>query len=358
MSANDDVSAGEVSDAEIREAVGAALPDADLSEVAPVEEGKNTVFVVTVEPDSAPGPEFDPDPDFDSATRELVLKVGDHHFAAGCRAEPHLLELVAERTRIPVPEVVDTGEFEVGPYFLAERVPGASQTADPDSLAPEAFERVCAAAGHNLGALHDAFPADKWGMLGLEPGADELHFAREFADWPTYFEAWLTHNVERLEDTRFSDLRPELAERATEMADELRELGPFDPVLTHGDYRLDNLVVDPETGETNAVLDWATPVAATPVWEIAVTEAILVDRPAFDADRKRELTERLYEAYRRTTDRALAGEDFEARRRRCRFGARLRLMVNLDEEMAGRPDAAVDARAREHRAALREFGVE
>ncbi|WP_162224126.1 phosphotransferase family protein [Halorussus salinus] len=344
--------AGPLAADRLREEVGAALPDADLREATPIEEGKNDAYLVVVEQE---GDE-----------RELVLKVGDGDFADGYRAEARVLSAVGERTAIPVPEVVGTGAFGDDPSLLAERVPGANPACDPESLAPEAFERVCADAGRNLALLHETFPAgdcdllpdDGWGMLALDSGADALHFAREFPDWPTYFEAWLTHNVERLADTRFEDLRPALADRAEEFTDQLRSLGPFESVLTHGDYRLGNLLVDPETGATRGVVDWATPTAAPPTWELAVTEAILIDWPALGDSRQDELRDRLYEEYRDESPGLLGGEEFETHRLLCRFGARLRLMVNLGEEMAGRSESAVEARAREHREALREFGVE
>lgn len=329
---------------EVREAVTGVAPDAAVRDVTPVEEGKNSVYVVTVEDDRD--------------RRDLVLKVGDHHFAAGCRAEPHVLDAVAERTEIPVPEVLGTGHFGDDPYFVAERAPGKTLEGEPERLSPDAFEAVCVEAGRNVGKLHAAFPAGACGLLGVERGGNDLEFVREFPDWPTHFEAWLTHNAERLADTRFGDLVPVLKERAATMAGQLRELGPFDAVVTHGDYRLGNLLVDPETGETRAVIDWATPTAVPAVHELAVTEAILLDWPAFDEARQRRLRERFYDAYRRENPGVLDRDGFEAHRRICRFGARLRLMINLREEMTSRPESAVDARAREHRDALREYGVE
>lgn len=355
------VSGGNHTAAELREAVGAVLPDADLRDASAVERGKNAVYFVTL----ADGGE----------RRELVLKVGDHHFAAGCRAEPCMLERVARRTDVPVPGVVGTGELGDDPYFLAERVPGESVEADPEALAPETFERVCVEAGRNLGELHAAFPANGWGTLGVDLGDAEVEFVREFDDWPSYFEAWATHNVERLEGTRFSDRRPALSTAAADAAAELRELGPFDPVLIHNDYRLGNLLLNLDadsaatapTGSTpigtegpavtNAVLDWATPVAATAEYELAVTDALLVDWPAFGKDRKRHLRERLYEGYRETNDLE-RDESFEARRRCYALATRLRLMVNLREEMVGRSESAVEARAREHRSALGRLGVD
>ena len=344
--------AGPLAADRLRKAVTTALPDADLREARPIEAGKNDAYLLVAE--------------CEGDERELVLKVGDGDFAGGYRAEARVLSAVGERTAIPVPEVVGTGAFGDDPSLLAERVPGSNPACDPETLASEAFERVCADAGRNLALLHDTFPAgdcdlipdDGWGMLALDAGAERLHFAREFPDWPTYFETWLAHNIDRLEDTRFDDLRPALADRAEEFAAEVRSLAPFESVLTHGDYRLGNLLVDPETGATNGVVDWATPTAAPPAWELAVTEAILLDWPALDDSRQTELRDRLFEEYRDESPGLLGREEFETHRRRCRFGARLRLMVNLGEEMAGRSESAVEARAREHRRALREFGVE
>lgn len=345
-----------LSSAEIDQAIADVLPDAEVRDATPVGEGKNTTYAVEVETETeavetAVGAT-------DTEGRDLVLKVGDHHFAAGCRAEPHVLAQVAERTAIPVPAVLGAGHLDGDPYFLAERVPGVNPTCDPQRLPDDAFERVVADAGRYLGELHAAFPADGWGMLGLERGADDRNFAREFPNWPTYFEAWLDQNVDRLRDTRFADLAPALEAKTAEAADELREHGPFDPVLSHGDYRLGNLLVDPDTGATEAVIDWATPTAVTPAHDLAVTEAILLDWPELRDERQQFLRERLHDGYRETNSAVLDREGFEARRRLCKFGARLRLMVNLDEEMTGRPADAVDARAREHREALREYGVE
>lgn len=344
---------------EVREAVTAVLPAVSVRDASGVEDGKNAVYLVTTDDFtgadstdcSAFGTDSPDDPDF-------VLKVGTHHFAAGCRAEPHVVEAVADRTEIPVPEVYGTGHLRDDPYFVAEYVSGANPAFDPEGLAPATFEQVCVEAGRNLGELHDAFPADGWGLLGVERGGDDLEFVREFPDWPSYWEAWLDHNVERLEETRFADLVPALADRIQPMADELRELGPFDPVMGHGDYRLGNLLLDPDGGPvTAAVIDWATPTAVPAAQDLAVTEAILLDRPGLDADRQQGLREGFYDGYRETNLDVLDRDGFEAHRRCCRFGARLRLMVNLREEMAGRSADAVDARAREHRAALREWGI-
>ena len=357
MSNGRDVSEGESyhSRSQLDEAVATVLPDADTRSVVPAESGKNAVYFVTATTDGD--------------RREMVLKVGTRFGGPAFRAEPYLLEAVADRTAIPVPTVLGTGDDALAePYFLAERVSGENCECAPERVAPEAFERVCFEAGRNLGELHAAFSADGFGLLGVEAGDDRLSFSRAFDDWPGLFEAWATQNVERLEDTRFADLVPALKARVADFAVDLADLGSYDPAITHGDYRLGNVLLDADAlsdgatlsddaNATNAVVDWATPVAAPPEFELAQTEAILVDWPEFDADRQRHLRERLYEGYRRSNSLE-RGDDFAARRRRYRLAASVRLAVNLDDEMAGRTEEAADARAREHRATFRGYGVE
>ena len=375
-----------LSDRDVTRAVGTVLPDATVVDARPADHGKNAVHFVTVEePDRA-------------EARTVVLKVGTRFGRDAFLREPALLSLVDERTSIPVPTVhgTDDGDVLGDPFFVAEAIPGETAAFSPGDLAPAAFERVCYEAGRNLAALHDAF--DVAGVGPLTPGDDGgpddgrpddggpdagIALDREFDDWPALFEAWLGQQVERLADTRFDDCVPALetfVERATErLSGALEPEAGFEPVVTHGDYRLGNLRVDAaafdtdgrETtdewggGEptcewdgdvTNGVVDWETPIAATAEYELAVTEAILVDWPWVDDERDRRLRERLYEGYRTVRDLP-RDEAFEKRRRLYRVAGRVRLMRHVEEEMAGRAASAVDDRAAEHRTFLADAGV-
>ncbi|WP_327051803.1 phosphotransferase family protein [Halomicrococcus gelatinilyticus] len=380
-------------DRDVTRAVGTVLPDATVVDVRPADHGKNAVHFVTVEEPGRTEP------------RTVVVKVGTRFGGDAFLREPALLSLVAERTSIPVPTVYGTDDGDVlgDPFFAAEAIPGETMAFSPDGLVPSAFERVCHEAGRNLAALHDAFDVAGFGPLtpGDDGGASDLALDREFANWPALFEAWLGQQVERLADTRFDDCVPALesfTERATErLSGALEPEAGFEPVVNHGDYRLGNLRVDAaavttDRGEptdewgdgettdewgdgettdewgdgettdewdgdvTNGVLDWETPIAATAEYELAVTEAILVDWPWVDDERDRRLRERLYEGYRAVRD-LHRDEAFEKRRRLYRVAGRVRLMRHVEEEMMGRSEAAVDDRAAEHRAFLADAGV-
>ncbi|WP_440008721.1 phosphotransferase [Halomicrococcus sp. SG-WS-1] len=376
----DDATDDSLSEDDARRAVETVLPEATVRAVEPADHGKNAVRFVTV---AEPGGE----------TRTVVLKVGTRFGDDGFRAESHLLSLVAERTEIPVPAVLgsDPGETVGDPFFVTEGVDGRNVEASPTRLAPGAFERVCFEAGRNLGDLHGAVAVEEFGALRSGDGG--LAVARAFEDWPSMFGEWAAMQVERLEDGRFADLVPALTSYFEDAADRLAASPhSFEPVVTHNDYRLGNLLLDPavtegeerddrldattdangdgdatvgESGDatvseggdvTAAVLDWESPVATTARYELAVTEALLVDWPELDADERARCRERLYAGYE-TTNALARDEGFEERRRTYRVLARVRLMRNLREEMAGRPERAVDARADEHRSFLDDVGV-
>lgn len=360
---------------ELRRAVETVLPEATGLGVRQADHGKNAVALVAVKGECG-GDE-----------REVVLKVGTRFGGPGFLAEPRILSLVGERTEIPVPDVlgVDSGDAIGDPFFVAERVSGRNCECRPHALPPGVFERVCFEAGRNLGELHAAFAFDCFGPVrptglgeddrrrengdygsddgdcGDELGVENVEFglavAREFDGWPDLFETWAKKQVGALAGTRFADCVSGLEAYVSDAVEGLR--GPFEPVLLHGDYRLGNLLLDERAlvgnrGErenatvTNAVIDWEAPVAAHAEYELANAEGILVDWPELDEDRQRTLRERLYAGYEETN--SLSRDDaFEQRRRIYRVATRVRLMRNLREEMAGRPEAAIDARAAEHR---------
>jgi len=70
-------------------------------------------------------------------------------------------------------------------------------------------------------------------------------------------------------------------------------------VLCHSDYRYGNPLVDPETGETQAVLDWGLLSAAAPAYNLAKTESFLLSPDRDSPDVVARLRERFRSAYTR-----------------------------------------------------------
>ncbi|WP_336350219.1 phosphotransferase family protein [Halorubellus litoreus] len=270
----------DVSDEAVREMVGELRPAWTVERVARVDEG--TDFVATL----------------DVATpangRRVVLKATTNDWVAAevARAEPRLLEHVGGETTIPVPDVYgycDAHDALPAPFYLMEHVPGEALEGRADVLDEDAVARVLRAAGENLAALHDlgTLPAagtvgvrdDDLAVLdtdddpryadGLEKARDGCLEAIESLDDGGYFPG-VTEDRER-----FADLIPTLREHVERT---IPTLPPADdPRYCHWDYRYGNLLVDPGTGATNAVLDWANLSAAEPASNLASVEFHLLD---------------------------------------------------------------------------------
>lgn len=332
-----------------------------------LEEGVNTTAALDVE---AP-----------AGDRRVVLKAitSTHPLAADrARAEPLVLERLGRETSVPVPTVLGVcidHESLPTPYFLMEHVAGETfDHARAPELPAAVRETVFREAGGHLAELHALGPLPAVGDL---VGRDGAVAVRDTADDPSYesFHDWLLesydetldglladggHFPELAEDPdRFDDLVPRIREYLHDTVPDLPPPAP--PTYCHKDYRYGNLVVDPETGRTRAVLDWANLMAAPPAFNLAIAESKLL-KPDLNTDsdastgRAGELRRAMWTAYESTRE----GWQFDAgTRRRIRV---YRLAFRLDQ-MACLPlfadiDPTLDDRERraaEHRAFVEQY---
>lgn len=326
---------------DVQAAVAEVWPEASVTDVRPLQEGKNSAYRVAVR---------------NAQADEVALKVGT---ATPRRIsnEPGIIERVRAATDLPVPPVFgtvpgdDPGNPLGFPYFLVDYVPGRTFDPRSDDLAPSTVDRVCYEAGRNLGTLHSSFRFD--GVGPLEPTDGELVPPLAVDEWPDVYRGVVRSQLEELDGSRFDDLLPAIEAYADRAADELRTTGAFEPVFTHMDYRLENVKLGTDDRPvTAAILDWGGAAAAPPAYELAHTERILLGRSRFDADGRTGARDRFYEGYAETggspPDRSSDGHY-----RHYRLPARLRVMKHLDGAVEDGPDPDVDARAREHARAVR-----
>lgn len=332
-----------------------------------VEEGVNSTVILDV--DTAAG------------ERTILLKAttSSHPLADDrARAEPRVLSLVKRETAVPVPTVFgtcDDHETYPTPYFLMEYIDG--KTFDHDRAPDLPFDirkTIFREAGRNLAELHALGPLDEVGDL---VGRDGTVSVLDTADSPSYdaFHEWLLDSYEAtldrlLEDggyfpeltedpNRFDDLVPDIRDYLRETVPELPP--PEAPTYCHKDYRYGNLVVNPETGETRAVLDWANLMSAPPGFNLAIAESKLL-KPDLNTDadasagRTGELRRALWDAYASVRD----GWTFDAaareRIRVYRLAYRLDTMACLP--FFYRADPTLDdreARAAEHRTFVKQY---
>lgn len=322
-----------VSDADVREMVDALRPDWTVRSIERSEHG--TDFVATLDVDAPSG------------RQRVVLKAttADLVAPAVARAEPRLLELVGSETTIPVPDVHgyrDAHPDLPAPFYLLEHVQGATLGDDVDSLPERAHRRVIEAAGENLAELHELGPLPAVGTVGVRDGDLAV---LDTDDHPRYEDGRerlyddCMETIDELEDGGFFPDLAEDRERFADLTDALREHvestvqslpEPEAPTYCHWDYRYGNLLVDPDTGATNAVLDWANLDASEPASNLASAEFYLLDVGDPDeatVEARREAFRRAYEAAR--TDDWTFTDDVRERMAAHEFGTRLGAMACL-----------------------------
>ncbi|WP_083441810.1 phosphotransferase family protein [Nitriliruptor alkaliphilus] len=173
-------------------------------------------------------------------------------------AREHRIVAALADTDVPVPPLVglETDESVNGaPFYVMRFVDGlVVRDADAARAVDAAVRRT---AGEDLvdvlGRLHAVDP-DAVGLGGL--GRKEDYLARQLRRW---------HR--QLTDGRTRDL-PLLDEVHARLSADIPPQGPA--TIVHGDYRLDNLIVDPASGHVRAVLDWELTTLGDPLADVGL----------------------------------------------------------------------------------------
>ncbi|MWG33282.1 phosphotransferase [Halomarina oriensis] len=304
--------------------------------------------------------------------RRVVLKATTAGLVdpAVARSEPRLLDLVDRETAIPVPSVVgyrdDHGTYPA-PFTLMEYVDGENLENRAGSLAPAARDRIVRDAGANLARLHALGPLPAYGRVGVEDGELTVLDTDDHSHREDFREKLLADTEETLDSLtdggffpeladdpeRFADLVPDARAFVREAVPALPEADP--PTYNHWDYRYGNLLVDPETGETRAVLDWANLSAADPAYNLAKVETRLLSPEDDGETRTADLRETFRSAYRRERPSWTFDDATLERMALYRLTDRLDAMACLplwyqDASPKERDDVAAD-----HRAFVHEF---
>jgi len=172
--------------------------------------------------------------------------------------EYRVLSALAD-TPVPVPRTYlhCTDPSVIGaPFYLMEFAPGTVfRTRDQlDRVPPSTAEKLADALVATLADLHRVDPAAV-GLAGL--GRPDGYLERQVRRWGKQLAASESRVV------------PGLAELGAELASSVPR-SPR-PTLVHGDYRLDNVVVDESTGtpRVRAVLDWEMATIGDPLTDVA-----------------------------------------------------------------------------------------
>lgn len=354
--------------------VRACAPGWELREYERTEQG--TDFVAAVECATPEG------------ARVAVLKATTAGFVDPeiARTEPRLLRLVGRETEIPVPEVygaVDRHDEYPAPFYLMEHVDGENVEGRPEELSPAARERVVREAGENLAALHELGTLPRVGSVGVRASGASADSSDEFDsvedgalavldpdhgpvdDFRDHLRAEVEETCDALADGTYFPERADEPDRFADLAEPLRaELlarievlsEPEPPRYCHWDYRYGNLLVDPETGETTAVLDWANLTTAEPVYNLAKSESHLLDPGAGDSEARAAALRHLFrESYEAARDDWTLTPEMAARMETYLLLCRAEAMACLPLWLEDASAAEKNERERKHRAFVAEY---
>lgn len=258
--------ARDISNSELAGMVECVEPAWELREAVPVERGFCSVYRVVVARDGW--------------TRDCYLKASPDGQAWAIPTESRLQAVLDAHTSIPVPEVygvTDDHETLPTPYYLMGALPGQAVAYERVAqLETEVLRRLARETGGYLAELHSVPAVDKFGhvrhdapdLSGGRPSGDpgDLTVGEPREDWSPYLRERVDHELDRHANSRFSALMPELKPW---FEARIRELdGPFSPVLGRNDHGLHNLLIDPDTGEITAMLDWGYTLAVPPAFDV------------------------------------------------------------------------------------------
>jgi aminoglycoside phosphotransferase (APT) family kinase protein len=179
-----------------------------------------------------------------------------HDMAREFRA---LSSLAGTGVPVPRPRALCTDSSVLGVTFLIyDYVPGliVADEAAARRLTAAQAGRLCAELVSTLARLHAVPPPPP--PPGRSASAKD-YLSRQVARWSDQWQHTATREL------------PGLGQLTGWLRDEISGLpADYDVTMVHGDYRLDNLVLDPGTQQVRAVLDWEMSTLGDPLMDLAL----------------------------------------------------------------------------------------
>jgi aminoglycoside phosphotransferase (APT) family kinase protein len=195
----------------------------------------------------------------DGSTEVIVRRPPLGHVLATAHdmSREHRVITALGPTDVPVPETFALCEDDAvigAPFYVMERVSGTpySRATQLESLGTDRTRVITERMIDTLIALHAVDPAD----VGLgDFGRPDGYLERQVRRWKKQLDASRSREMDGMDAliARLEDIP-----------------SGGDATIVHGDFRLDNLLVDDEADTVNAVLDWEMSTLGDPLTDVAV----------------------------------------------------------------------------------------
>lgn len=258
---------------------------------------------------------------------EYILKerTNENNELEWFKAEPKIYRML-EQDDIPSPEVNYADllrESHDNAFYIMEKLEGENPTPQREEYSNEELENIFHQYGRILGQIHENHnDFQGYGLLKSQDG--ELKVDDPAEKWYWAIEGSMDAWQEIIEEEWMNP--PELELPDQEYLGEILPDEP-EPVLTHLDNRLDNLLI--QDGEITGFIDWSHPEVGHNEYDLVRAEYLLLDWDLdFKTDEEKEqLRNKLYEGYEEVAE--LDREGFEERRKVYRYATTLWLMAGF-----------------------------
>jgi aminoglycoside phosphotransferase (APT) family kinase protein len=194
--------------------------------------------------------------------REVIVRrppLGHVLATAHDMGREHKVMAALAGTAVPVPRMIAecTDDSVIGAnFYVMERMSGTAfqRAADLELLGPERTRNITERLVDTLADLH----AVDYASVGLADfGRPDGYLTRQVARWKKQLDSSRSREIDGID---------ELAERLT-----MSVPASSDGTIVHGDYRLDNVLVDTQDGDRiTTVLDWEMSTLGDPLTDVAV----------------------------------------------------------------------------------------
>jgi aminoglycoside phosphotransferase (APT) family kinase protein len=234
-------------------------------------------------------------------TQDYILKIhtNPENKIQWFKAEPRIYEKIYHELDIPSPKVIykdlDPESFE-NAFYLMQKLEGKNPKQISDNLNTQDITAIVEQYGKILGKIHKLKISEEYGIIGYEDGeygppdsAKQWNWALEGS-----MSAWKDKIEEKWENPPKIKFKSEKVKHKVPSKPE--------PVLTHSDNRLDNLLI--KNNKITGFLDWSHPWSAHRVYDLVKTEYYLIEQDIGNLEKetdKEKLKQVLYQAYREET---------------------------------------------------------